>query len=434
MISMTSAKRAGAAGKVVAGCIWFAVLAFASLASAQVQIGENTQLHSGALLTMGYAGDYGNDIQSSHGLNFGASGNIDGSYYNPNFLNFNATPYYNQSKADSDFQSLTSASGVAATANFFTGSHFPGSVSYNYTHNSTGTFGLAGVPNFTTQGDGQGFGINWSAILPGLPSLSVGYQQGDGSGTLYGTDEKTSSSQHLFHVRSTYSLAGFNLSAYYNHDTLQSVLPEFLIGNETGNASDVLHSSGNDFGFSGSRQLPWWNGQFYANYTHSTVSNDFLVGDQQGTTSGYTADIETAGATLHPTEKLGLFVNQSFTNNLSGYLNQGLVNSGSILPSVNLGSNSYSSTEGGGANYQFSRNLWGQAQANFYEQGYFGKTYSGTFLSANVNYGRRLFDMFTFSAGMVDSSSGLGNNSVGFLGTVNYFRKYGPWETSGSFN
>src|ERR1017187_66475 len=204
MISMTSAKRAGAAGKVVAGCIWFAVLAFASLASAQVQIGENTQLHSGALLTMGYAGDYGNDIQSSHGLNFGASGNIDGSYYNPNFLNFNATPYYNQSKADSDFQSLTSASGVAATANFFTGSHFPGSVTYRYDYNSTGTFGLASTPNFTTQGNGQGFGVNWSALLPDWPTLSVGYQQGSGNSTLYGTDQERSSDQRLFNVHSSY--------------------------------------------------------------------------------------------------------------------------------------------------------------------------------------------------------------------------------------
>ena len=51
-----------------------------------------------------------------------------------------------------------------------------------------------------------------------------------------------------------------------------------------------------------------------------------------------------------------------------------------------------------------------------------------------MNYGRKLFDMFTFSAGIVDSSTGLGNNNVGFIGTVNYFRRFGGWETSGSFN
>ena len=51
-----------------------------------------------------------------------------------------------------------------------------------------------------------------------------------------------------------------------------------------------------------------------------------------------------------------------------------------------------------------------------------------------MNYGRKLFDMFTFSAGVVDSSTGMGNNNVGFIGTVNYFRSFGQWETSGSFN
>ena len=421
----------GAVKKFATCAIWFAVLALARLAFAQVQVGDNTQLRAGALLTMGYSGDYGNQIQSDHALNFGASGTVSGYYYNPNFLNFNIVPYYNQSRADSDYQSLTNSSGVSATANFFTGSHFPGSVSYRYDYNSTGTFGLSGVPNFTTQGTGQGFGINWGALFSGWPTLSVGYQQGSGSGTLYGTDQQTSSSQHIFNVRSNYRLAGFNLNAYYDHNTLHTVLPEFL----TGTGEDVLDSSGNDFGFGASRNIPFGNGQFYATYTRSTLSSDYLAKVQQNTTtSGYTTDIETAGATFHPTIKLGLFVNESFTNNLSGYLNQSLVNNGTILQPVNLGSNSYSITVGGGANYQFTEHLWAQGQANSYEQHYFGKSYTGTFISGNVNYGRKLFDMFTFSAGIVDSSTGLGTNNVGFVGTVNYYRKYGQWQTSGTFS
>ncbi len=80
------------------------------------------------------------------------------------------------------------------------------------------------------------------------------------------------------------------------------------------------------------------------------------------------------------------------------------------------------------------QHLNGNVQANYYTQSYFGQTYTGTYLSGNVNYGRKLFDMFTFSAGIVDSSTGLGNNNVGFIGTVNYFRRFGEWETSGSFN
>lgn len=416
--------------KLATRAIWFAALAVARLAFGQgVQVGDNTHMNAGAQLTVGYTDTYGDQIQSNHGLTFGAAGTVSGYYYNPNFVNFNVTPYYNQSKADSDYQSLTNSSGVAASANFFTGSHFPGSISYHYDYNSTGTLGLSTVPNFTTQGTGQGFGVNWSALFSGWPTLSVGYQQGSGSGTLYGTDQETSSTQRQFNVHSSYTLAGFNMNGYYDHNSLHSVIPEFLAGN----GENVLDSSGNDFGFNTSRNIPFWNGQFSAGYTHTTVASDYLANAQQNdTTTSYTADIFTSSATFHPTGKLGLFVNQSFTNNLSGYLNQGLINNGTIPPVINLGTNSYSSTVGGGANYLFTDHLWGQAQAIYYQQSYLGKTYTGTFFSGNVNYGRRLFDMFTFSAGIVNSNNGLGNNNVGFVGNMNYYHKFGQWETSGT--
>ena len=410
---------------------WMLLLALTPWAYAQVQIGDNTHVNGGGLFTAGYAGDYGNQIPSSHGLQFGASGNMSGYYYNPNFVNFNVTPYYNQSKADSDYQSLTNASGVAATANFFTGSKFPGSVTYRYDYNSTGTLGLAGVPNFTTQGNGQGFGINWSALLPNLPTLSVGYQQGNGSSTLYGTDQESSSDQRLFNVRSSYRLEGFNINAFYDHTTLNSVYPEFLagVGEEKNN------SSGQDFGVNTSRTLGLWNSSMYASYSHSSYSTDYGTSGQAATNTGYTADLESAGINFHPTQKFSFYANENFTNNLSAYFNPTLVSGGTVTPPVNLlGNGSDSLTVGGGANYQFSQHLNGNAQANYYTQSYFGQTYTGTFLSGNVNYGRKLFNTFTFSAGIVDSSTGLGTNNVGFIGAVNGFRRFGGWEVSGSFN
>ena len=408
------------------------LLILTQFAAAQIQVGDNTHLNAGGLFSVGYAGDYGNQIQSSHALQFGASGTLDGYYYNPNFVNFDVTPYYNQSKADSSYQSLTNASGVAATANFFTGSHFPGSVSYHYDYNSTGTLGLEGVPNFTTQGTGQGFGVSWSALLPDWPTLTVGYQQGSGGGTLYGTNQESTSSQRIFNVHSSYRLAGFNLNAYYDHTTLDSVLPEFLAGE----GQTTSNSSGQDWGVNTSRNLPWWNGSMYASYNHSSYSTDYGSGTPQVTSnSSYNADALSAGANFRPTQQLGLYVTENYTNNLSGYLNGSLVNNGLPLPpAVNLGSTSYSNTLGTGANYQFSQHLNANAQATFYNQYYFGNSYTGTFVSGNVNYGRRLFDMFTFSAGIVDSSNGLGTNNVGFIGMVNYFRRYGQWETSGTFS
>jgi hypothetical protein len=397
------------------------------LASAQMQLGENTKLNASGLFSGGYAGAFGNQVAANHEMNFGFNGNVSGSYYNPNFLSFNIIPYYNQSQANSTYQSLTGATGVSASANLFSGSHFPGSINYHDDHNSSGTFGLEGLPNFTTHGHGQGFGVGWSALLPGLPTLSVNYAQGSGSGTVYGTNQETGSDTKLFNVRSSYAIEGFRLNGFYDHNNLHTTIPAFLSGEQ----ESVSRTGGHDFGFGANHNLPL-NGSFFANYTRSQATTDFL--GSQDTTSSYTTSTETAGANFHPTHKLGLFTNESYTDNLSGYLSQNLINSGIVQTPINLGTGSKSLTLGGGASYQFTNYLGGQAQATFYDQSYFGKSYTGSYISGTVNYGRRLLDMFTFSGGVVDSSDGKGSNAVGLIGSVNYFHPIKGWETSGSFS
>jgi hypothetical protein len=129
-----------------------------------------------------------------------------------------------------------------------------------------------------------------------------------------------------------------------------------------------------------------------------------------------------------------LFSNESYTGNLSGYLNQTLIASGAVQTPIDLGTGSNSKQVGGGASYQFTNFLSAQAQGTYYDQSYFGKNYTGAFLSGTVNYMRRLLDMFNFSAGVVDESNGQGDNSVGLVGTVNYSHRIKGWQTSGSFS
>jgi len=406
------------------------VLMATAIASAQVTVGENLKLNAGGLFTAGYAGDYGNEIPSSHGLNFGLNGTIDGSYYNPSFLNFNATPYFNQDSNNSSFRSLTGASGIDSTVNLFGGSHYPGTVSYRYDTNSTGTFGLAGQPDFTTHGRGQGISIGWSALVPDYPTLSVSYEKGTGSGTVYGTNEETSSSNQIFNARSTYTVQGFRLNGYYNHTNFDSKFPEFL----TGQGESVSNSAGHDFGAGATHDLPI-NGSFYANFDRATSNSDyFSTQGQNSNNSNYTDNIQNAGASFHPTTKLGLFVNENYTSNLAGYLSQNLSGGTGIPAAVNLGSGSHSYTVGGGANYQITNFLSTQAQATYYDQYYFGKSYTGTFVSGTVNYSRRLLNMFSFSASVIESANGQGTNNVGFIGNVNYSHRFGAWQTSGNFS
>jgi hypothetical protein len=396
-----------------------------------ITIGENTHMNAGANLSFGYAGDYGDDTPSSHGLDWAMSGAASGYYYNPNFINFNVTPYYNQSRNDSDSQSLTGASGLNGTANFFTGSHFPGSFNYHFDRNSTGTFGLTGQPNFTTIGDSQGFGIAWSALLPGLPTLAVGYTQGGGSSNIYGTDEEANSSTKLFNVRSTYMLEGFNLNAYYTHLNLNTTTPEFLTSEPE---TATQYSANQSMGVAATHTLPF-TGTFYANYTRSSSNENYSDGLAGGTNAtNYTTDSENAGATIHPTNKLSFSASESYISDLSGYLSQSLSTNGAPVSGINLGGGSHSLTMGGGAAYMIRSDLGTSVQATYYDQTYLGVSHTGTFLSGNVNYGRRLWNMFSFSASVIDSTIDEENNALGFMGNVNYFRRINGWETSGSFS
>lgn len=403
------------------------VLIFAQTAFAQLELGDVT-LNGGGLVTMGYQGDYGDEVNSEHGLDFGFNGNINGSYYSPNFLSFSITPYWGQSRADSSYQSLTGSQGVDGIANFFNGSHFPGSVNYHYNANSTGTLGLVGQPNFTTHGNSDGFGIGWSALLPGLPTLSVGYSQGSGNSTIFGTDQKDNTNTRLFNVRSTYMVAGFRLNGYFNHNNYHAIFPEFLAGEQ----NSIQQSSLQDFGFGAQHELPL-HGTFSANYDRSSVNSNYTMNQVNGSTvndSNYTDSTEFANATFHPTQKLSFGFNQNFTDNLNGYLEQNIGN-GVPVTGINLGTGSYSSTVGGSVGYNFTSYLGGEAQATYYNQHFFGKTYAGEYLSGTVNYNKKLLDTFTFSASLIESSNGQGTNALGFVGTVNMFHRFGAWTTSG---
>lgn len=397
---------------------------------AQVKIGETT-LQGGGTYSVGYSGSYGDDIQSTHGLNFGFSNDVSGSFYNPDFLNFNTAFYYNQSRADSDYQSLTNASGVLGGVNLFSGSRFPGSVSYHYDRDNTSLNGVEGVPDFTSRGNGQGVGINWSALFPNWPTFSIGYQQGSGSSNVYGTDEESSTSQHILNLRSSYHFDGYRLNAFYDHNSINGSLPTFLTGVQNSN-----DSSGQDVGINAQKNMPFWNGSYSAGFTHSTYSNVFTnMVNEDATHSGYTNNMEMFSANLHPTQKMGLNINENYTSNLSAYLNQSLTqNNVNLTPVIDLGNGSNSFTVGAGLTYLINSNLSTAAELTHYQQTYFGHTYSGTFASGNLNYGRRILHLFTFSAGIVDSTTNFGNNNLGFTGTVNYFHPFGAFETSGSFS
>src|ERR1019366_745644 len=219
-----------------------------------------------------------------------------------------------------------------------------------------------------------------------------------GSGTIYGTSQETTSNTRLFNVRSGYNIAGFRLKAFFDRNSLNSKFPEFLAGQ----SESVQDSTGNDVGLGAQHSLPL-HGQFYANYDRSSAD------------SHYFSD---TGQISNASRYIDAIVN--YRSNLNGYLSQGLSGTGVAEPGLSLGTGAHSSTVGGGGTYQFTNFLSASSQATYYDQEYFGKDYTGTYLSGTVNYGRRLLDMFTFSGSVVDSSNGQGTNALGFVGNVNF--------------
>ena len=398
---------------------------------AQVQVGDDLRMNLNGVASGGYAANYGDNLPSNHGLNYGGSADLSGIYYSPNFLTFSAVPYYNQSRTNSSFQSLTDATGIDTSANFFTGSRYPGSASYHYTRNSTGNFGLVGAPNFTTVGNSQGFGVGWSVLIPDWPTLSVSYSQGSGDGTVFGTNELTNASTKTLNVNSAYKWRGWQLNGGYNYQNIYTSIPYFLTGSE---GRDNYHTVGSAINASASHSLPW-NGNLGVSFVRSTYDGDSLSTFSDATNqSNFTTDVQTALVSFRPTLKLGLYANETYTDNLGGYLYQSVVNGGGGVPIIEQNSQSNSLVINSGVNYSFTKALWGQAQMTYFNQSYLGRTYDGSYFSASIAYNKRIFETFTVSAAVVESTNRFTNNALGFIANLNAFHRIGLWELAGSFS
>jgi len=404
-------------------------------------------------INAGYNDTYGNDIESSHGLALGGVAALNGYFYSPNFLNFNINPYYNQSRSNSGMGSISDASGVTLSSGIFGGSHFPGSVNYSANFNSTGNYGIPGISSLNTNGNSQTFGINWGAFVPGLPTLSVGYQQGDSNYSLYGANENGSSNFRSFNMTSSYTLFGFGLSGGVSHGTSEAVIPGVVIGGQTATSN----SDSTTYVFTASHPLPW-NGNFSSSFNRSDLNADYLG-------YGFNGTIDTAVATFafHPTNKLSFSTNASYTDNLSGSLYEALVPgaSGSSLTATAYGTgqalNQASTTTGTGvigvqptsneesshglnllaaASYAFAPNLQLQGEFERREQTFLGESFGSNLYETGVFYDRPLGNGFlgagvNFFDSTVDTSS---QNNLGFAVNTSYGTHIRQWQISSNLN
>ena len=421
------------------GCSIFGLLLLLALpATAQVQVGDNLSLNLNGIMTAGYNGVYGNQINSSHGLSVGGNGTLSGSYYDPNFLNFNLSPYYNQSRQNSDSRSIFNDGGFDFTSNLFSGSRFPGSIGFSKSWNSEGILNLPGLQNYTTQSSGQGFNIGWSAFVPDWPSLTATFSDGHGDYSVPGTDLHGDNTYHNLALRSGYMVAGFNLSAGYNIGNSESKIP-LVFGPQT--VQDV-HSDNSSFIFSASHLLPM-HGSFGSSFSRSYINSNYLGSGYHGT-----VDTLNANAGLNPTQKLNFSVGMSYTDSLTGALYQ------SVLPGntgATIGNGSATSTAGGLyqqssmssnafsvsgiANYVVGHGVQVEADAQRRQQTYLGTSYGANIFGGGIAYSTGALGGFlSASANVTDSNGDYSNgNSIGFSTNLAFSRAIQQWNVSVDF-
>jgi len=397
-------------------------------AGAQYQLGETDFSKLTGILGSGYSGGFSSQQGSSHQLALNGSASLAGYYYNPNFLSFNVTPYYDQNRANSNYRSVDNSSGVAFSSGIFNGSHFPGSVSYSRDYNSSGTFALPGVPDLTTHGNSQNLGISWGENVPQMPSLQVFYNKSSSSASLYGTDATSDVSGQNMGLRSLYDLDGFKLTGTYNHSTSHADFPAFL---QT--QAESSGSSGDGYGFGVSHKLPF-NGGISGGYSRSSFSADALTYHDHGSVGNVYTNV-----TFNPSTKLSVVGNVNYIDNLSADLTQIYLSSG-IPDQVSTSNGSHSLDMSVLANYRLNSTIALDGVVGRRQQTFMGQAYAST------DFGGGLSTVRPFLGGMLSGtvrladyrSDGIGGSpstsSLALIASGNYSRDLRLWHLTGNFN
>ncbi len=406
------------------------VLTFAPRASAQVTHGE-TSLNLNGTVSAGYSDVYTNFSASDHSVVFGGAADLSGSYYNPSFLSFDIQPFYNQSRDNSTSQSLTASSGVNASTQLFGGSHFPGSISYSTSFNSSGNFNVPGLANYTTHGDNDVLAVNWGVHLKDLPSLDFSFSNSNNAYSIYGTNAQGTLHSDLFSVRSGYEVAGFTLNGGYQHSALQTLTPEFLTGEPAQNSNSGVDS----FSFGVGHKLPW-NGSISAAASHINISTD--VGD---TTSGesYSTSMDTlsGGISFAPRTHLNVGGSTYYTDNLEGTLYNTLLTSGVSVPQNEGQPSSHDLSLTGYANYEMpAQHLDLNAFLERQQQTYLGislasDSYNGTATYFNTLLGGSFNGVLGVTRTSIDTTH---QSLLGLNGSVNYTHQIHRWTMGGGFS
>jgi hypothetical protein len=398
-------------------------------AAAQLQVGDYLRMNLNGTMGFNYGGGNSGGL-SDHSMGFTGNGILTGSYYSPNFLNFNVAPYYNREQTNSVFGSLANATGVSSNVNLFNGSHFPGSVSYNSSYNSIGSFGVPGSDlGLAEHTNMHSFAVGWSALLPDMPTLTASYGIDHSSNSIIGQAGTDAVTNRTLSLLSTYRWDGFTMAGQFQHRNTDADFTQFL---ETGEAPITTKSSSNSFGANIQHALPF-SGSFGASWNR--LSYDYNYQDSVASSNSGSSDTINGNAGFHPTDRLAVSFNANYNDSLLGSIPQTLLSTGTTV-NLTEASSFRSVLVGSDVFYQIFKNLGVHADVAHEDQTFLGQTYSATQFggSANFDFEHSLLKGLSFSVGVVDTAQQAANTGLGFVGNVNYSRKFYGWDVGGNFS
>jgi len=399
------------------------ILLLAHPLSAQLKLGDLSVAASGNIQP-GYTANYGNSITSTHNWEISGMGTVNGSYHNPGFLTFSVEPYVNESRDNSDYRSVSNASGVAADVGIFNGSHYPGSVNFSKTWDAEGTYNLPGVANYVTHGNGTGFGIGWGEAIPEMPSLTARYQRGNNDYSLYGSDSNGSSNYNNFNLNSNYQIAHFGLGAFYTLGDNHSDIPEIV----SGQAASTIDSHNQTFGFNVYHPLP------LRGTASASASESIFDASYMGFKTNQRVGLVNASATFFPARTVSVSSSLNYSDNLQGQVLSQILNTSGVADGT-------TNTSSGALDLinQVSFHADGTLQATLsYErrsQSYLGTNYSENTFGGGAAYAHKVFqgnfNLTVFATGSV--VDGGGSSTLGVNVNQNYTGTYHGWDFSEAF-
>jgi hypothetical protein len=393
--------------------------AWAISANGQVLVGERLHMTLNGNLGASYDAVFGDTIGSSHGLGFGANGDLVGYYFDPNFVNFHVRPYYDRIQSNGESQSITRGSGLESSVSAFGGSHFPGSISYGKDFSANSEFRIAGIPSVLGDSSGSNFAISWSALFKNRPSLHATYMITDSTSTLLGTTSQSKSASKSLNLNSDYKIGGFNLHGSLNHYNTNFLSPSFVTGETLSNAS-----SSTNYSATAMRRLPL-SGSLALGWSRSASTN----GNSDSVNNSYSAS-----AIFSPFRQLVVSESWNYTTNVIAAFAESLGNDPglSFFDSKSGWNAMYMNTM---ATLMVGHGLTVSGHMNHRIQHFEGRYAADTQYGGGVSYRRlnRFLGFLNLSVGVVDTATQEGNNGVGLVTNLSMMRKFGRWDAAADF-